>query len=117
MTRNLVIRLHAKLQVRYTSRWTSQYPSPELRAAAEEDWAQVLAGLSPQDLKRGLDTWRQAWPPNALEFLAACEDPHRKTAHKIASGAALLPAPKRDPEAAKKGIRLLRTAINGNAPG
>lgn len=39
---------------------------------AVTEWSQILAGLTPMQIKHGLDTWREDWPPSAPEFHDAC---------------------------------------------
>lgn len=66
-------RLFSKFQVRYGHKWTSAMPSPELIELAVVEWGEILAGLSPEQVRHGLDGWREAWPPSAPEFRAACK--------------------------------------------
>ena len=35
-------------------------------------WAKELAGLTGEDIRRGLEAWQGDWPPNAKEFRKAC---------------------------------------------
>lgn len=53
------------------------------------EWAQGLAGMTGDDIKRGLDEWQGEWPPSLPEFVAACKGQqdgdhwqHRTAAYK-----------------------------------
>lgn len=63
--------LFKKFQARYGSKWISAIDGIEEVAVAE--WSEGLAGLSPEQIKRGLDSWQGVWPPSLPEFRAACE--------------------------------------------
>lgn len=56
----------------FASRWTSQYGESD----AEGVWSRALAGLTGEDVARGVarvaDS-RAEWPPSAPEFRAMCE--------------------------------------------
>lgn len=43
-----------------------------IEQVAVSEWSQILAGLTPTQIKHGLDTWREDWPPSAPEFHNAC---------------------------------------------
>lgn len=62
--------LFAKLQARYLHKWTSAIEGIEGQVAAE--WSEQLAGLTADQIKRGLDSWKEGWPPSAPEFREAC---------------------------------------------
>lgn len=36
------------------------------------EWAEILGGLTGEQIKHGLGVWRQDWPPSADEFKSAC---------------------------------------------
>jgi len=36
------------------------------------EWSVGLAGLTADQVQRGLDTWAEAWPPSMPEFRDAC---------------------------------------------
>lgn len=62
--------LFRKFQARYGHKWVSAMEGIEEAAVAE--WAEVLAGLSGEQIAKGLATWREDWPPSAPEFERAC---------------------------------------------
>lgn len=68
----LIVRLFARLQARYGHKWVSQFPTEALTELAIGEWATGLAGLTPQHVKHGLDTWAGDWPPSLPEFRRAC---------------------------------------------
>ena len=78
-----VAALFVKFQVLYGNKWTSNYPSHELRTLAIEEWSRMLGGLSAEEIRRGLDTWKGEWPPTAGEFRSVCEPIRKKAAHKL----------------------------------
>lgn len=53
------------------------------------EWAEVLGDLAPEEIRHGLDQWREVWPPDACEFLNACRpilgSPHLLV-HEAVSG-------------------------------
>jgi hypothetical protein len=62
--------LFKKLQARYGHKWTSAIEGIERLAVRE--WSQGLAGCTADQIKHGLDTWNNAWPPSLPEFQQAC---------------------------------------------
>lgn len=52
-------------------KWTSAIEGIEDVATAE--WSQALAGLSGDQIKIGLDSLQEDWPPSAITFKALCE--------------------------------------------
>ena len=67
---NWVSALFKKLQAAYGHKWTAAIDGIE--EVAVQEWADGLAGLSGEQIKRGLITWREPWPPSLPEFRAAC---------------------------------------------
>lgn len=59
-----------KFQARYGHKWVSALEWIE--EIAVQEWSIGLAGLSNDDIKRGLDSWAENWPPSLPEFRAAC---------------------------------------------
>jgi hypothetical protein len=59
-----------RMQARYGHKWTSAIEGIEETAVRE--WSEGLGELSADQVKRGLDSWDQAWPPSLPEFRAAC---------------------------------------------
>jgi len=39
---------------------------------AVEEWSQGMAGISGEQIKRGLDEWNEDWPPSLPEFVDTC---------------------------------------------
>jgi hypothetical protein len=62
--------LFKKFQARYLHKWTSAIEGIE--EVAVEEWSQALAGLTGDQLKNGIDSWKGDWPPTAEEFRSAC---------------------------------------------
>jgi len=62
--------LFKKFQARYGHKFTGSIEGIELLAA--EEWSQGLSGLSGTQIKKGLDTWQEPWPPSLPEFREAC---------------------------------------------
>lgn len=60
----------AKFSMRYLHKWDSAIDGRELEVAAE--WAERLAGLTPEQIRHGLDAWGSEWPPSSEEFRKAC---------------------------------------------
>ena len=73
--------LFAKLQVRYGHRWVSAYPAGKVQEVALAEWSEGLAGFTGNEIKRGLDTWNNDWPPTLPEFKAACRPGRLAAAH------------------------------------
>lgn len=65
-----VTALFKKLQARYGHKWSTAIEGIEKVAVTE--WAEGLAGLSGEQIKTGLDTWDNDWPPSMPEFKNAC---------------------------------------------
>lgn len=59
-----------KFQARYTHKWTAAIEGIE--EIAINEWSEQLSGLSGEDIKYGLDNWKEDWPPSAPEFKKAC---------------------------------------------
>lgn len=55
----------------YGHKWVSQIDGLEEIAVSE--WSQGLAGLTGDDIKRGLNNLTDEWPPSLPAFRAACE--------------------------------------------
>jgi hypothetical protein len=62
---------------------------------AINEWSEGLAGLTGEQIKKGLTDWQEPWPPSLPEFRAACEGSsdweHKSEAYKETRKA--LPAP------------------------
>ena len=62
--------LFKKLQARYGHKWSTCIEGIEEMAVTE--WSQGLAGLTGEQIKKGLDNLTDGWPPSLPEFRAAC---------------------------------------------
>lgn len=58
------------LQARYGHKWVSAMDGIEQTAIRE--WSKRLAGMTAEEIKRGLSDWAGEWPPSLPEFAAAC---------------------------------------------
>ena len=93
--------LFGKFAVRYGHKWTSAYPE-SLLAAAVQEWAEGLGGLTGQQLRRGLDMWDEDWPPSLSEFRKAClPSPEYRTA-AYRPFPPMLPKPGADPDLVRR---------------
>lgn len=70
LPRHWVAALFKKLQAKYLHKWVSAIEGIEEQVV--DEWSRGLAGLSGDDIKRGLDSWSEPWPPSLPEFRAAC---------------------------------------------
>lgn len=77
-----VARLFAKFQARYGNKWTSALPTVELQHLAINEWSEGLAGLTGEEIKHGLNTWKDSWPPTVHEFREACKHDPASASHK-----------------------------------
>ena len=75
-----VLALFKKFQGRYLHKWTSAIE--DIEREAMQEWSEVLGGLSGEQIKRGLSSWGNDWPPTAHEFRKACEGVESKPYHK-----------------------------------
>lgn len=66
-----VLALFKKLQGIYLHKWTSALEGIEDTAISE--WQTALGGLSGDQIKKGLDSLSDEWPPSAVGFRALCE--------------------------------------------
>lgn len=70
----LVARLWTRMTEIYNHRWTSAN-GEDPRGSAGQTWAKGLAGLTPQQIGRGLEAAiarGDGWPPNLPEFRGLC---------------------------------------------
>jgi hypothetical protein len=75
-----VERIFAELGALYGSKFVDQWGSQD-PATLKAFWAQKLAGLSGDELRRGLTACEQRdWPPTLPEFLKLCRPPMNHTA-------------------------------------
>lgn len=107
--------LFAKLAARYGHKWVTSFP-PELQKAMMAEWRDGLAGLTADQMRRGLDTWDCDWPPCLPEFRRAClgqhagDWQHRGPAYKPFPPA--LPKPRAKPETATNELAKIRHALH-----
>ena len=99
--------LFLSLNARYTHKWASAIDGIE--GEAIDEWGDVLAGLNGADIKRGLDMWRDDWPPTAHEFRKACKQ-YATAAHRSFDKSKALEH-KPDPEIAKTAINELKKKV------
>lgn len=62
--------LFKKMQARYGHKWVSAYEG--ILPQAIEEWGEVLGGLTGDQIKHGLESWQEDWPPSATEFKRVC---------------------------------------------
>ena len=58
-------------QARYLQRWSKAIQGIEDFAVSE--WVRCLSGLTPEDVRHGLDNLPDDWPPTVGEFRNLCE--------------------------------------------
>jgi hypothetical protein len=96
----------------YGHRWKANY-------GVEDDgtWRKGLAGLTPEQIGRGLvkclecrpEDGGEAWPPALSEFRAMCLPEHIEPAHRDYTA---LPRPKQDPEKIESALSEMRKKLN-----
>jgi hypothetical protein len=92
--------IHARMLVRYGSKWLAMYPGVD-GEIVKADWAAELAGFGGVAIRHALDHLPVDFPPTASQFKALClraPEPEYKR----------LPAPKADPERVAKAIASIR---------
>jgi hypothetical protein len=67
----------------FPQKWDQQYPSEQIAALNMIEWASGIAGLTDEQLARGVNETRIqcAWPPSISEFRAMCVE-HNDWEHK-----------------------------------
>lgn len=68
---NWIAALFKKFQVIYLHKWTSAIEGIEDFAVTE--WSQGLSGLTGEQIKLGIDSLKEDWPPSVIAFRALCE--------------------------------------------
>lgn len=63
--------IHARMLVRYGSKWISMFQSVDMELV-KADWASELSGLSGAAIKHGLENLPPEFPPTVAQFKAAC---------------------------------------------
>lgn len=116
MSKKWVSLLFSKFQARYPHKWISALGTPELITLAVDEWGKVLAGVTAEQVKRGLLEWDRDWPPSALEFRKAClgkgDALHNTAAFKPF---VRLPKPERDVQVANDAIAAMRKSLGMKA--
>lgn len=110
--------LFSKLQARYGNRWLSSYPG-RLAKIAMAEWSQGLAGMTGEQIKRGLDTWDSQWPPSLPEFRAACRGESADWAHRGAAYRPFrkaLPKPKANKTLVASQLAKMREVLRNGKP-
>ncbi len=95
--------------------WTSQWSTPAEYERLLGDYAAMLAKLSPEEIRAGLDACvGRTYPPNPSEFFGMA-----KTATKAVPAAhqpyKRLPRPAPDPAVASQRFATIRAALHGAA--
>lgn len=72
LTTEDIAKLFAVLQARYGHKWTTAYDDPDIMRIAVREWHRELHGFRPEDIRAGLESWREPWPPSLPEFVDAC---------------------------------------------
>lgn len=124
MDERVIRRLIARLGAEFGHKFTSAMPTAEAREAAVAVWAERLAGLSNDELRRGVDALssyarrNDGWPPGASEFRELCR-PHREPYERVEFQQRALPNNQRTLTAAENRERVgsLRAALRGEYPG
>lgn len=100
--------IHARLMVRYGSAWTAKWAGFDetLMQAVKADWAAQLDGMSPESIRKALDSLPPDFPPTATAFRAL-----GVIRHEAAPAGLALPAP--DPA----GLKRVSEALSGLAIG
>ena len=65
-------KLFLVLQARYGHRWTTTYQDAEIMRVAVSEWHRVLKGFRPEDIRRGIESIPDDWPPTLPQFARAC---------------------------------------------
>lgn len=81
--------LFKRFQARYGHKFQSAMEGIEEMAVKE--WSIGLSGLTGAQIKKGLDAWKEPWPPSLPEFIEACLDEQSKHPMYIESRKALPP--------------------------
>ena len=70
MPRHWISSLFKKFQARYGTKWVACIEGIEKEAIKE--WAEGLGGYTGEQIKKGLDSLNNEWPPSLPEFQKAC---------------------------------------------
>lgn len=70
LPRRWTLEILTRMQARYGHRWTAHVSGIE--SAVLDEWSRGLAGLTGEQIARGLADWQSEWPPSLPEFRDAC---------------------------------------------
>lgn len=65
-------KLFSVMQARYGHRWTTTYQDDDMMRIAVAEWHRELKGFRPEDIRRGLESVPDDWPPTLPQFAKAC---------------------------------------------
>lgn len=123
-----VAAIFATFSRRYLHKWDSAIEGRAKDVAVE--WSERLGGLTADDVKRGLESWTEDWPPSSEEFRKAClgqttkanefgldyvPEYHRQE-NRITDRSRLLSSTDRDTQRAKsrEQVAKMKQALNGH---
>lgn len=72
LPKHWIAEIFKKFQARYLHKWTSAIDG--LEDYAVKEWSEKLGGITGEQIKRGLESWSEDWPPSADEFRKCCID-------------------------------------------
>jgi len=78
------------------------------------EWREGLAGVTAEELKRGLEAWQESWPPSLPEFRAAClgkSETWEHTGDAYRRFPPALPKPKADREQVEAELAKMRECL------
>lgn len=120
MDERTIDRLFSRLAAEFGHKFTSNYPTAEAEQAAKAAWADRLAGLSIDELHRGVKALcgyaerNGGWPPGAAEFRALCR-PHREPYERPEFQRAAIPQQRADKDTAMSHIEQMKQKLGGSA--
>lgn len=104
--------LFARMRSIYLQKWDDQFDSAVMIERAMDEWAVGLAGLSAEQVKRGIDAARvgSKWPPSIAEFVEFAKGDVRLcgAAYRLFVG---LPKPKASPDVARSALIAMRSVL------
>lgn len=112
MDDQLVDRIFVRLGSIYGHLWSSRFRSEQILKATKAEWAMDLYGLHVNDIARGLEEMKRAYPdhpPTLPQFKALCS-PVAAPYHRRNEEALALPAP-RNAEVAQKHLADMRRML------
>lgn len=110
----LMMALFLRLRVIYPQKWDDQFESEEMVALAMQEWAEALAGLSVDQVNRGIDAVRMycPWPPSIADFVG-----YAKRDDKLALACFCefvpLPRPVQSPALVRDALSAMRSGLRG----